>query len=78
MNVLLTSVGRRAYLVRYFQQALGGSGLVIGTNCIADTTGMLSADISELVPPGEDSDFIDAVELELFQNRGIIKRWIRK
>ena len=28
MNVLLTSVGRRAYMVKYFKQALGNSGQV--------------------------------------------------
>ena len=60
-NVLLSSVGRRAYLVRYFQQALGGYGLVIATNCISETTGMLAADISEVVPSGQDPAFIDAL-----------------
>lgn len=59
MNILLTSVGRRAYLVRYFQQALAGAGLVVATNCIAETTGMLAADISEVVPSGQDPAFID-------------------
>ena len=53
--------GPRSYLVRYFQQALNGSGLVVATNCIAETTGMLAADISEVVPPGHDPAFIDAL-----------------
>ena len=61
MNVLLSSVGRRAYLVRYFQQALAGDGLVVATNCIAGTTGMLAADVAEVVPPGQDPAFIDAL-----------------
>lgn len=61
MNVLLSSVGRRAYLVRYFQQALACDGLVVATNCIAGTTGMLAADVAEVVPPGEDTKFIDTL-----------------
>ena len=51
MNVLLSCVGRRGYLVRYFQEALAGRGLVITTNTIADTPGMLAADRAIVVPP---------------------------
>lgn len=32
MNILLTSVGRRSYIVDYFKEALGGSGRVIASN----------------------------------------------
>ena len=32
MNVLLTSSGRRTYLVEYFRKALGGKGLVFASN----------------------------------------------
>jgi len=32
MNVLLTSSGRRTYLVDYFKQALEGKGLVFASN----------------------------------------------
>ena len=61
MNVLLSSIGRRAYLVRYFQQALGRDGSVIATNCISETTGMFAADIAEVVPSGKDPGFINAL-----------------
>lgn len=32
MNILLTSVGRRTYIVKYFQEALGSEGLVHAAN----------------------------------------------
>ena len=61
MNVLLTSVGRRSYLVDYFRAALSPAGKVIATNCVGDTTGMLAADVSCVVPEAGDSGFIDAL-----------------
>ena len=32
MNILLTSVGRRSYIVNYFKEALGNSGKVVASN----------------------------------------------
>ena len=32
MNILLTSVGRRGYLVKYFKEALGAAGKVFGAD----------------------------------------------
>lgn len=61
MNVLLTAVGRRSYLVRYFQQALAGNGKVIATNTHPDTAGMYAADIARVVPPSHDPDYINAI-----------------
>ena len=61
MNVLLTSVGRRDYLVEYFRQALQGRGKVVATNTIAETTGMFAADAAEVVPPARDPGFIDTL-----------------
>lgn len=61
MNILLSSVGRRSYLVEYFKEALRGKGLVIATNTVAETTGMFSADVAEVVPPAKDNGFIDAL-----------------
>jgi carbamoyl-phosphate synthase large subunit len=34
MNILLTSIGRRSYLVRYFQEALQGTGKVYAANSV--------------------------------------------
>ena len=34
MNILLTSAGRRTYLVEYFKEALAGHGKVYASNSI--------------------------------------------
>lgn len=44
MNILLTSAGRRSYLVEYFKEALGGSGKVVACNSSKDSTALLAAD----------------------------------
>lgn len=61
VNVLLTSVGRRAYLVQYFKEAVGEQGLVIATNTHPDVTGMIAADISYVVPRPDEPGFIEAL-----------------
>jgi carbamoyl-phosphate synthase large subunit len=58
MNIVISGVGRRAYLVEYFRQALMGRGLVIGTNSIANATGVVAADRSQVIPPASDERFI--------------------
>jgi carbamoyl-phosphate synthase large subunit len=61
MNVLLSSVGRRSYLVDYFRQAVAPEGKVIATNSIAETTGMQAADIACVVPEAGNADFVDTL-----------------
>jgi carbamoyl-phosphate synthase large subunit len=58
-NVLLSSVGRRSYLVHYFRQVLAGKGLVIATNSLTDSPGMTVADVSCVVPAASDDCFVD-------------------
>ena len=58
MNVLLTSIGRRSYLVDYFREALGTQGKVIGANMFADAAGMYAADISVVTPPANSDEYI--------------------
>lgn len=58
-NVLLSSVGRRSYLVHYFRQVLAGKGLVIATNSLADTSGMRVADENYVIPAAPDCRFVD-------------------
>jgi carbamoyl-phosphate synthase large subunit len=58
MNVLLASVGRCSYLVRYFQFALQGRGKVVATNSIMDAPAMLSADRAYVVPTAADDTFL--------------------
>jgi carbamoyl-phosphate synthase large subunit len=50
-NVLLTCVGRRNYLVRFFQQALGGQGRVFAADASGDAAGMQEAERAFLLPP---------------------------
>lgn len=62
MNILLTSVGRRGYLVRYFQQAVHGrGGKVFATNSHAHAPGMYAADHSEVVPPSFAENYLDTI-----------------
>ena len=58
MNVLLTSVGRRSYLVDYFKQALGVRGKVVAASCEPLASGMLAADAAYVVPPVNSPDYI--------------------
>jgi carbamoyl-phosphate synthase large subunit len=62
MNVLLTSVGRRGYLVSYFREALRGSGKVIAANTLTDTPGMYAADEAIVVPASHDPGYVNAIE----------------
>lgn len=64
MNVLLTSAGRRSYLVNYFKQALNGSGKVIAANMYSDAPAMYVADEAIVVPPAFDDGYIQKI-LEL-------------
>jgi carbamoyl-phosphate synthase large subunit len=64
VNILLTSVGRRAYLVDYFKQALNGNGKVICTNMYSDVAGMYAGDIAVVTPASWDGEYISFI-LEL-------------
>ncbi|HCI56332.1 MAG TPA: carbamoyl phosphate synthase-like protein [Bacteroidales bacterium] len=58
MNILLSSVGRRSYMVRYFKKALGKNGLVHAGNS-EETYAMQIADRSVITPPIYDATYID-------------------
>lgn len=60
MNILLTSVGRRSYLVRYFKEALQGSGKVHVANCV-QTIATNNADAFFLSPLIYDEKYIPAL-----------------
>lgn len=57
MNILLTSAGRRTYLVEYFRQALKGKGKVFASNSI-DTYTLHQADGYVLTPGIYDETYI--------------------
>ena len=55
INVLLTAVGRRTYLVDYFREALlPCGGKVYAANCLRDATGLMAADGFEIVAKSAD------------------------
>lgn len=58
MNVLLTSAGRRGYLVQYFKEALNGKGKVFVTNSTQWCTSFQYADESAVSPLIYDDEYI--------------------
>lgn len=58
MNILLTSIGRRTYMVDYFRQALRGEGLVFASNSIP-TYSLEQADGYAITPGIHDERYID-------------------
>ena len=61
-NILLTAVGRRAYLVEYFKEVLKGTGgKVYAANSVRDTTGLMAADAFEIVPKSADPGYVEAL-----------------
>ncbi|MGP6146540.1 ATP-grasp domain-containing protein [Jeotgalibaca sp. A122] len=67
MNILLTSVGRRSYLVKYFQDALGETGEVHVSNSSSLTPAFLCADkavVSPLIYEGNYVTFLKSYCLE--------------
>jgi carbamoyl-phosphate synthase large subunit len=61
MNVLLTSAGRRSYIVQYFREALDEGSKVIAANTIADAPAMQAADIAIQVPASHEPGYIPAL-----------------
>ncbi len=58
MNILLTSAGRRSYLVKYFKEALGDTGLVHAANSSSLSTAFLYADKTVVTPLIYDDEYI--------------------
>lgn len=59
MNILLTSVGRRGYLVRYFKDALGPDGCVWGADNSRYAPGFAHCDHWAIVPEITHPDYPD-------------------
>ena len=60
INVLLTSVGRRGYMVKYFKEALGDRGFVFASNNVL-THAMKIADEYMISPDIYDEKYIDVL-----------------
>lgn len=58
MNILLTSVGRRAYMVKYFKEVVGESGQVHVSNSDDKTVAFHYADKSVVTPLIYNSEYI--------------------
>ncbi len=61
MNVLLTSAGRRSYVVHYFREALDENSKVIVANTIADAPAMQVADVAIQVPASHEPGYVPAL-----------------
>ena len=59
MNILLTSAGRRGYMVNYFKKALNGTGKVHVGNCDENAVSFIYADESIVTPPIYDNNYIE-------------------
>ena len=58
MNILITSAGRRGYLIKYFKEALNGKGLVIAGNSIDGVPAFKEADKTVVTPLVYDENYI--------------------
>ena len=67
MNILLTSVGRRTYMVNYFKEALAEKGKVYAANS-AETYSMQIADGSVITPLIYDDNYIEFLISYCLQN----------
>lgn len=73
MNILLTSVGRRSYLVEYFKAAVQPNGQVIAANSEALTSGMIAADKAYTVPRVDSKDYVNKIlEICAVENIGLV------
>ena len=58
INILLTSAGRRSYMVDFFRQAIGGEGKVYAANSTIISTALEAADEAIVTPLIYDEDYI--------------------
>ncbi len=58
MNILITSVGRRDYIVEYFRAALNGGGQIVAANSLEHCSGMYASDVRCVVPPVHSKEYI--------------------
>ena len=61
MNVLLTCAGRRNYLIKFFQEALGDRGLVFAADASAEAPALQEADKAFVVPLVNQTDYFDTL-----------------
>lgn len=69
MNILLTSVGRRGYLVKYFKDALGNKGKIYAANSTKLCSAFAYADQTVVTPLIYDRNYIDFLKNYCINNR---------
>ena len=70
MNVLVTCAGRRGYLIRSFQTAVGDRGSVFAADAAPEAPALQAADEAFVVPRVEDSDYVERL-LEICDERSV-------
>ena len=70
MNVLVTCAGRRGYLVRSFQAAVGDAGSVFAADAAQEAPALQAADEAFIVPRVEDPGYVDRL-LEICDERSV-------
>lgn len=58
LNILVTSAGRRGYIIEYFKEALGGEGKVYAGNSNAMSSAFYYADVQVVTPLIYDKEYI--------------------
>jgi len=61
VNILLTCVGRRNYLVHYFKEACGEHGLIVGVDRDMTAPALADCDVVCEVPSIDSPDYIDEI-----------------
>jgi carbamoyl-phosphate synthase large subunit len=67
MNILLTSAGRRSYIIDYFKRALNGAGNVHASNSVMSPA-LFHADEYTITPMIYDSDYIEYLKKYAYKN----------
>ncbi|MGN0028110.1 MAG: carbamoyl phosphate synthase-like protein, partial [Clostridium sp.] len=68
MNILITSVGRRSYLVNYFKEALGEKGEIHVANSSSVSPAFQYADKSVVTPLIYDDNYIPFLKKYCIEN----------
>ncbi|MBD5228365.1 MAG: ATP-grasp domain-containing protein [Bacteroidales bacterium] len=61
MNILFTCAGRRTYLLKYFKEQMGTSGLVVGADMQLSAPALTAADVKVQVPAVYAPNYIDTI-----------------
>lgn len=61
INILLTSAGRRNYLIQLFKEALGGRGKLIACDSCASAAALVEADEKVILPSADQPEYTDAL-----------------